>query len=453
MTFSLLIPNSVLAQPPPTVTTDNATNITINSATLNGNLMSLGGATTVTVYFEYGETSSYGSTTTVESMTGTGIFTASATGLIPGTIYHFRARANGGVHGSANGTDMTFITNVTPPAVTTSNATGITSKTATISGNLISLGTATSANVFFEYGTTPNFGSTTPIQSMTGTGMFTANLTVLADNTTYHFRAKASGAHGTANGASSNFTTLTSPRVVTGAAVNVTTNSAAISGSLTSLGTATTVIVYFEYGPTTSYGSTTIAESMTGTGQFGASLSGLAPGTTYHFRARAEGREHGTAAGADMTLATLPLLAVSTSAATNIKINSATVSGNLISLGTAATVNVFFEYGTTIAYGSNTSAQVMTSIGAFSANLLGLSPGTTYHFRARADGGVHGTALGNDMEFTALTPLRVNTAPADPISIKSATLNGNLISLGEAPAVNVFFEYGDNTSYGSTTIA
>jgi len=39
-------------------------------------------------------------------MTAPGAFKLRRQRLTPGTLYHFRARVNGGVHGSANGADM-----------------------------------------------------------------------------------------------------------------------------------------------------------------------------------------------------------------------------------------------------------------------------------------------------------------------------------------------------------
>ena len=43
----------------------------------------------------------------------------------------------------------------------------------------------------------------------------------------------------------------------------------------------------------------------------------------------------------------------------------------------------------------------LTSAGAFTANLTGLNPGQTYHFRAKAVG--DGTTYGSDQSFTTLT--------------------------------------------------
>jgi hypothetical protein len=68
-------------------------------------------------------------------------------------------------------------------------------------------------------------------------------------------------------------------------------------------------------------------------------------------------------------------------------------------MGTADTVKVSFEYGLTTAYGSTTAPQPVTAAGNFSAGINGLAAGSTWHFRADADGGVIGTANGADMTF------------------------------------------------------
>ena len=93
---------------PPSVTTNDASDITSNSATLNGNLGGLGTAPTVSVSFEWGENTSYGNTTTPESKNTTGAFTFALGGLSPNTTYHFRAEAIG--DGTRYGLDKSFCT-------------------------------------------------------------------------------------------------------------------------------------------------------------------------------------------------------------------------------------------------------------------------------------------------------------------------------------------------------
>jgi Tol biopolymer transport system component len=104
---------------------------------------------------------------------------------------------------------------------------------------------------------------------------------------------------------------------------------------------------------------------------------------------------------------------VQTGAADNITSSSVTLNGLLSSKGTAATVNVYFEYGYTTSYGKTTAAQPMTNTGAFNADITGLLPGITWHYRTVAVGDV--TVHGDDMTFTT-TPIAVGLAKAAFIS-------------------------------------
>jgi hypothetical protein len=106
---------------PPLVVTQPATAITGSGATLNlaanpENIDEDG----MTVYFEYGTNTSYGSSTSYYYTGGTSNLSVPVTGLLPGTLYHFQAVGfNGG--GTAFGGDMTFTTSeviATPPNLT-----------------------------------------------------------------------------------------------------------------------------------------------------------------------------------------------------------------------------------------------------------------------------------------------------------------------------------------------
>ncbi len=98
--------------------------------------------------------------------------------------------------------------------------------------------------------------------------------------------------------------TLVPPSVTTGVATAVAITAATLNGSLTAQGNPSAVQVSFNYGLTTSYGSTTVSQSMT-SGSFSANVGGLSPGTTYHFRAQAVG--DGTSYGSDSVFSTLPV--------------------------------------------------------------------------------------------------------------------------------------------------
>ena len=194
--------------PAPTVATGAATGVTTTGATLNGSVNPNGLATTAS--FEWGTTTSYGQSTAGQSM-GSGSaslpLSASLTGLTACTTYHYRATATSSA-GTTNGEDATFETGCPAAIVATGAATDVTATGATLNGTVNPNGEATT--VSFEWGTTTAYGQTTPGQVI-GAGTVaqgvSAALTDLAPCTTYHYRATATSAGGTATGEDASFQT------------------------------------------------------------------------------------------------------------------------------------------------------------------------------------------------------------------------------------------------------
>jgi hypothetical protein len=158
---------------------------------------------------------------------------------------------------------------------------------------------------------------------------------------------------------------------------------------------------FFEYGPTTSYGSKVTGSAGDGSGAYPVSetLSGLAPSTTYHYRLAATSGE-GSSNGADQTFTTPAFPAVATEAASGVTGTKATPAGSVNPKGSATTYS--FEYGTTTAYGSTTagtSAGSGTSAVPVSTAIAGLLSETTYHYRLVATNS-QGSARGGDLTFT-----------------------------------------------------
>ena len=193
-----------------------------------------------------------------------------------------------------------------PPIVTTNPATLIASFSARLNGSLNPHGLPTTFH--FQYGTTTSYGLTTPPQSRSGNTPqnVSANISGLMANRVYHFRIVASNARGTRFGADRTFTTLspTGPPVVrTNAATNVASHSATLNGLLNPHGLSTSV--NFQYGPTTSYGSTTPAQTQNGNTyrNIHANIAGLVANRVYHFRIKATNMV-GTRMGIDRTFTT-----------------------------------------------------------------------------------------------------------------------------------------------------
>ena len=90
-----------------------------------------------------------------------------------------------------------------------------------------------------------------------------------------------------------------------------------------------------------------------------------------------------------------------TGPATHVTTSTATLNGSVNPEGAA--VNVSFQFGKDINYGSSTPAQkigVSNSATAFSANLSGLAPGTTIHYRAVITSDFAPPVVGADQKFT-----------------------------------------------------
>ncbi|MGD1118416.1 MAG: hypothetical protein ABR886_02900 [Dehalococcoidales bacterium] len=100
----------------------DATDVTYTGATLNGALLSLGTDSSVSVNFEYGLNTGYGSTTSSKTTNATGQVSIPVNSLTPNTTYHFRMHVLGA--SDAWGGDKIFqtpsalptITNITPSA-------------------------------------------------------------------------------------------------------------------------------------------------------------------------------------------------------------------------------------------------------------------------------------------------------------------------------------------------
>jgi len=400
---------------PPSAATSGATGITSTGAQLNGSVNPNGTATTCR--FEYGTTAAYGTSTPAQSA-GSGssatAVNAALSGLSPGTLYHYRIVASS-TGGTASGRDTTFKTAgaaPAPPSATTSGATSITSSGAQLNGAVNPNGTATTCH--FEYGTTTAYGTSTPAQSAgSGSSATSVNAVVsaLSPATMYHYRLVASSAGGTANGRDTTFTTGTvpaqAPTVRTLWAGSVTSTGMQITGVVNPNGLATTC--HFEYGTTTAYGTSTPGQSA-GAGSVAlsvnATLSGLAPGTLYHYRLVAT-NSGGTATGADSTASTTaasappPPVAI-TSPAAGVTTNAAQLNGILNPNGVSTSFH--FEYGTTQSYGSSTPGQdagPSTIPVPVSVTVSNLAPRVVYHYRLVATN-TGGTTYGIDTTFATL---------------------------------------------------
>jgi len=342
-----------------------------------------------------------------------------------------------------------------PPSLSTTAVTEISTTTAVFGGKITADGGATiiSRGVCWDTSDDPTIENNKTSENSELLS-FTSNITQLSPNTSYYVRAYATNSAGTGYGESVSFKTLGDKPASNGQnASNVTINSATLAGSVNPNFLSTTVT--FEYGVTTSYGSSATALESPLSGDkvenvtVKADLSELTPGTTYHFRIKAE-NSLGTTYGSDLAFTTLGQVpAVNAQAASNLQVRTATINGSINPNYLPTTVT--FEWGTTTGYGNTTAIQDAgneNSVVSVSESLLGLTPGTIYHYRINATNEL-GTTQSNDMTFRtlgdvpfALVKSAINT------QYNSATLSGQINP--NYLSTTVEFEYGTTSAYGNT---
>jgi len=449
-------------QAPIEVSTSSASDITSGSAVLRGYLSSMGPYTSVTVWFQWGSYTTYGSNTVQQTVYGPGPFSMQVSGLSPNSMYYFRAAAKPDVIGvsAVYGAAQSFSTpGAASLAVSTGSVSGVTNNSATLVGYLESMGGYRNASVWFEWGPTTAYGQTTAMQTMYSPGTFNYTLQGLNPGTAYHFRALAvpTAAGGmTVHGFDGIFTTTAAPgiKVNTSTATNITGQSATFNGYLTSMGASSNAYVWFEYGTDTTYGNSTPQQNMGMPGSFNYSVNRLQPGLTYYYRAAAFSNGYNVY-GQYSTFQTTPSspVSISTSAASGISTTAATLNAYVNSLGGQRSVQVYFNFGKGLDFGSVAASQTVTSPGAVSYQIMGLTPGNTYYFQAVARTPDNLKVYGATEIFSTVSnsTLGVTTYPATAVTASSAILNGYLQDIGNTSTAQVWFEYGTTADFGNTT--
>ncbi len=467
----------------PTLTAGAATAITTSSATVAGNITSIGcSAITANYGIEYSTTAGFANgtgTQVVSTNLAAGSFTSALSGLAAGTTYYFHAFASN-AGGKGYSAEASFLTTATTPVLTAGTLTAFGSvcvnTTSTANSFTINGSALTTANVTvgplagYTFSTTAAGTYTASLSLTQPGGTYTQAIFVKftpAAATTYNGNIPVGGGGATTVNVSASGTGVnTIATVTTGTATAITSVSATLAGSISSVGCSAITVYGVEYSTTAGFANgtgTAVTSTNLAAGNFTSNVSGLAASTVYYYHAYAT-NGGGTAYGAQQQFTTAtPLLTAGTLTAfgaiclnTAAGPNSFTITGtNLTTANVTVAALAGYTYSTTAA-GTYTATLSLTQPGgAFSQTIfVKFTPIAVQSYNgniAVAGGGVatavNVAASGSGVNTTAT----VASGAATAITQNSATVAGTISNTG-CSAVTVYgIEYSTTTGFANGT--
>jgi hypothetical protein len=227
------------------------------------------------------------------------------------------------------------------------------------------------------------------------------------------------------------------------------------AGSITSSGATVTWTTneasntQVEYGLTTSYGSQTTLNTSMVTGH-SAALAGLTANTLYHYRVKSRDAAGNLSVSADFTFTTAAVADTTPPVISSIATSSVTTSAAMVTWTTNEVSNTQVQYGLTTAYGSQTTLSTALVL-SHGAQIIGLSPGTTYHYRVLSRDAAGNLGVSADQTFTTATVTDTTPPTISGIATSGVTTSSATVTWTTNEASNTQVEYGLTTSYGSQT--
>jgi uncharacterized protein (TIGR02145 family) len=224
------------------------------------------------------------------------------------------------------------------------------------------------------------------------------------------------------------------PTLITADVTYVTINSLISGGNITKDGGAEVTARGVCYGTSANPDISGLHSSdNTGSGSFVSIVIGLTPNTLYHIRAYAT-NSAGTAYGNEITATTIPIVlpSLTTINVTSVTLTTASTGGAITSDGNDAVTARGVCWAKTASPAiTDFKTTDGTGTGAFTSNLTGLTPATTYYVRAYATNSV-GTAYGNEISFTTSSGgvPTLTTTNITSITMTSAVSGGNITTDG-----------------------
>jgi hypothetical protein len=445
----------------PTASTQSAAGVSPAGATLQGRLDNDGGAP-CSYQFRYRRSSGGDSFTSWAGSVVTGqSFSAMVDSLEAGVTYYFAVRARNSAGAGGWGSELSFLTPllVKTPQVITLPAADVGTTSATLGGRLEDDGGAPCAHRLRYKKAGGSYRYTEWVGSATTGHVFGEIVRDLEMGTTYHFAGQARNSAGEGGwGSELSFATaalIGTPQVTTAPAVDISTTSATLGGSVGNDGGAPCAYRFRYRKAGASYSYTTWAGSVTTGQSFSEVLSTLVAGATYYFAAQAKNSAGEGPWGGDLSFAT-PSLARTPQAATGlagaVSASSATLSGAVADDGGAPCAYRFRYRKSDGAYRYTSWTGSMTTGQSFSDVIDGLEAGATYYFAAQTRNAAGESGWATELSFVTASSggvPRVTTMPVSDVGATSAVLLGCLDDDGGTACESRFRYYPQDS--GSAT--
>jgi hypothetical protein len=453
------------------LTTSKVTVISSDTALFEGNILKDGNEGISERGFAYHTAAKPKITNkTVKTGLGIGVFSGRATDLLPNTQYFVAAYAIN-KSGSVYGADLSFNTPKSAPRLSTAIIASFTPYSAVISSSITLDGGSPVTERGVCYSTSPGANiQNNKVVSPSTTNAYNTTLPNLNPGATYYVRSYAINGVGVGYGQEITLKTadIKLPTVDPTClpATAITYSDATVSANITNDGLSnkleTGIIFSTSSNPTdltfNNANSQTVKSTLTTAGKITMVLSNLKVGTKYFYVSYAK-NEAGISYSPVCTFTTVdftgPTLAQTCIAASNIGVNVATITGDVVSDGGIATLEkgfIFNTSNTNLDYrnsGSLTFKSSETVKGIYSYVITDLKPKTKYFYRAYSIN-AKGTSYGPICDFTTIdyTAPKVNVACIDPtdITTTSAKIYGVVTDDGGDVNLEKGFVYGTSST-------